>query len=167
VDWPADASTFAVDAGRLQSVTADGRATTMAVDDIVGLLAWRDGTRRAIGRDGAVLEMDARQWQESEGLTRAIDDAVPADLHLPRPDRAVTFQPMGPGERWLGATLRWADTSQGLGVMAGLFALVAVLWILGGHTVPAVAFLVVAAITGGRLWLRERGGESPVPASPA
>jgi hypothetical protein len=167
VDWPADASTFSADEHRLEWVTADGRATTMQVGEVVGLLSWRDGTRQVVARDGDVLEMDARQWQESDLLTRAIDGAVPHHLHLPRPDRAVSFRPMAPGERWVGAAVRWADTSQGLGVMAGIFTLLSVLWMLGSHTVPAVVFLVVAAILGGRLWLRERGGDATVPASPA
>jgi hypothetical protein len=156
VDWPADATTFAADATSIETVNTDGVARTMPVADVVGLLAWRDGTRKAVSRNGAVLEMEAGQWRHSAELTQAIDAAVAPHLHMEMPDRAITFTPMSPGDRALTASLRWADTTQGLLVLSGVFIALTMLWVMGGQLVPAVVFLVVAASLGGRVWLRER-----------
>jgi hypothetical protein len=71
----------------------------MRIEDVVGLFAWRDGTRRLVGRDGSVLEMEARQWVDGDGLAQALDAAVADDLYIPMPDREVTFKRMGVAER--------------------------------------------------------------------
>ena len=90
MNWPADLTTFAADHDVAEA--DDGtRARAMRMSDVVGLFTWRDGTRRLVGRDGSVLEMEARQWVHGDRLAATIDGLVPADLHLPTADRHVGY----------------------------------------------------------------------------
>ncbi len=73
------------------------------------MFTWRDGTRELVGRDGSRLEMDPHQWYGADELTHDLDTTVPADLHLPMPDRDVTFHRMGVPQRGAKASARWAQ----------------------------------------------------------
>ncbi|MGA8247501.1 MAG: hypothetical protein WB797_11390 [Nocardioides sp.] len=161
VNWPADLTTFAADAESIESATTH-TARRLQITDVVGLLAWRDGTRRAVGRDGSTIEMEPQQWSRGQELTAVLDAAVPAELHLPMPDRAVTFQRMGAAEIVTVAFARAANTTRGLAVMLGLSLLLVLLGLLGGHRVVASVFVVVALALGMQLWLTE-GGSLRIP----
>jgi hypothetical protein len=167
VNWPADLSTFSVDdhvAEEVNGLTARG----MRIDDVVGVYVWRDGTRRLLGRDGSVLEMEARQWVHGDELARTLDAAVPAELHLPMPDREVTFNRMGPTERAAIGFARAANTKPGLVVLLSATLLITLWSLVGGHRLVAFVFLVLAACVGTQLWRIEGGqlGAPPTPPSP-
>jgi hypothetical protein len=163
VNWPADRSTFSVDR-QLAEVVSGTTARAMPMSEVVGLFSWRDGTRRLVGRDGSVLEMEARQWTNGERLAAALDDAVPAGLHLPMPDREVTFRRMGLAERCAIGFARSANTKPGLLAFVTI-ALVLTIWsVVGGHKLLAFALLALAASLGAQLW-RLEGGQLGTPGS--
>jgi hypothetical protein len=154
VNWPADLTTFAADAESIESATAQ-TARRLQTTDVVGLLAWRDGTRQAVGRDGSVIEMEPQQWFRGQELTGVLDAAVPAELHLPMPDRALTFRRMGPAEICAVAFARAANTTRGLAVLLGCSLLLVMLGLLGGHPLVASVFVLVALALAMQLWLTE------------
>jgi hypothetical protein len=167
INWPADLSTFSVHAEQAEAVTGL-TARVMRTDEVVGLFAWRDGTRRLVGRDGSVLEMEAQQWVNADRLARALDDAVPADLHIPMPDREVIFKRMGLAERCAIGFARAANTRPGLIVLISLMLFLTLWSVLGGHRFLASVLLLLGATLGAQLWRIEGGqlGPHPTPPSP-
>jgi hypothetical protein len=167
VNWPADLSTFSADSTLAQTV--DGTTThSMEIGDVVGLFAWRDGTRRLVGRDGSVLEMEAQQWFSADELADVIDAAVPAELHIPMPDREVTFKRLGLTERCAIGFARAANTKHGLIALTSLMLLLTLWSVVGGHRFVAFFLLVLSAALGAQLWRIEGGqlGTPPTPPSP-
>lgn len=165
VDWPANLSTFSTDAQVAEEL--DGTtARAMKLADVVALFAWRDGTRQLVGRDGSVLEMEALQWMNGEKLAAALDAAVPDDLHVPMPDREVTFRRMGLPERCAIGFARAANTKPGLIVLMSLMLLLTVWSVIGGHRVMAFFLLVLSGALGAQLW-RLEGGQLKTTSPPA
>jgi hypothetical protein len=134
------------------------------MSDVVGLYAWRDGTRRLVAHDGSELEMEARQWANGDRLATALDDAVPAELHLPMPDREVTFRRMALPERCAVGFARSANTKPGLVVLVSLTLLLTIWSVLGDHKLLAFVLLALSASLGAQLW-RLEGGQLGTPAS--
>lgn len=166
VNWPADLSTFSADDQVVESVNGL-TARAVRVGEVVGLFSWRDGTRQLVSRDGSVLEMEARQWIGGEELTRVLDAAVPQELHLPMPDREVTFNRMGLAERCAIGFARFANTKPGLIAMLSVTVLVTLWLLLGGHRMIGTVFLLLSGALGAQLWRTEGGhlgaAESPAP----
>jgi hypothetical protein len=162
VNWPADLTTFSVDDKVAERVTGT-ICRAMHLSDVVALLAWRDGARHLIGRDGHVLPFEPDEWARGKDLTKALDAAVPADRHVPMPDRAVTFHRMSPTERAAVAFGRLANTRTGLLSMLGVVALLVIWSILGGHRFIGAAFVVLGAALGAHLW-RHESDRKPTPA---
>jgi hypothetical protein len=156
VNWPADLTTFTLDDEVAERVTG-GMCRSMRLQNVVALLAYRDGARHLIGRDGNVLEMEPREWMRGKDLTKALDAAIPAELHLAMPDRTVTFQPMSLTDRSAQAFARVANTRIGLATLLGVVALLALWSLVAGHPVPGVVFLLLAAALGAHLWRTEMG----------
>lgn len=167
VNWPADLSTFAADPTLAESVSGT-TARAMRIDDVVGLFAWRDGTRQLVGRDGSVLEMEARQWSNGDALANTLDQAVSEELHIPMPDREVTFKRMGFAERSAIGFARVANTKPGLIVLISVMLLLTLWSVIGGHRFMAFVLLVLGATLGAQLWRVEGGGQlgGPPPPSP-
>jgi hypothetical protein len=167
VNWPADLTTFSADDELAETV--DGlSARSMRIADVVGMFAFRDGTRRLVGRDGSVLEMEAQQWVDSDRLARALDAAVPEDLHIPMPDREVVFKRMTVAERCAVGFARAANTKPGLIVLISLMVLLTLWSVVGGHRILAFFLLALGGCLGAQLW-RIEGGElarRPTPPSP-
>ncbi len=156
VNWPADLSTFSADGHVAEEVTGL-TARAMRMEDVVALYSWRDGTRRLLGRDGSVLEMEARQWVNGDRLASRIDDAVPDDLHLPMPDREVTFKRMGMAERCAIGFARAANTKPGLIVLISLMLLLTLWSVIGGHKLMALVLVALSGCLGAQLWRIEGG----------
>ncbi len=154
VNWPADMTTFSIDEHVAERLTGT-LSRSMRLREVVALLAWRDGARHLIGRDGDVLEMEPREWVRGKDLTKSLDAAIPADLHVAMADRAVTFQRMSVSERAASAFARVANTRVGLSSLLGVVALLAVWSIIGGHLIVGVVLLVLAAALGAQLWRTE------------
>jgi hypothetical protein len=167
VNWPADLSTFSADATHAEVVTGTS-AHVMRIDDVAGLFSFRDGTRQLVGRDGSVLEMEARQWFNGEELAEAIDAAVPDELHIPMPDREVTFKRLGVAERCAIGFGRAANTKQGLTVLIAVMLLLTIWSVVGGHRFITVALLALGGMLGAQLWRMEGGqlGTRSTPPSP-
>ena len=167
VNWPADLSTFSADATMAETVNGTS-VSSMRISDVVGLFAWRDGTRRLVAKDGSVLEMEARQWFNGDRLAETIDAAVAEDLHVPMPDREVTFKRMGLAERCAIGFARGANTKPGLITLLSLVALLTVWSMIGGHRFLAVFLLALCGTLGAQLWRIEGGqlGARPTPPSP-
>jgi hypothetical protein len=154
VNWPADLTTFSVDEHVAERVTG-AMSRTMRLSDVVGLLAWRDGARHLIGRDGSVLEMEPREWVRGKELTKALDSMVAPELRVSMPDRAVTFQPMNITERSAMTFARFANTRVGLSTMLGVIGLLTVWAMVAGHRIVGVVLLLLAAAIGAHLWRTE------------
>ena len=161
MNWPAEVSSFCADPQVAEVVTGT-TARSMRISDVVGLYAWRDGSRRLVGRDGSALEMDAHQWADGERLAATLDDAVPAELHLPMPDREVAFRRMGLTERCAVGFARSANTKHGLVVLVSMTLLLTVWSVVGGHKAMAFALLALSAMVGAQLW-RLEGGQLGTP----
>jgi hypothetical protein len=156
VNWPAELKTFSANATLAEQV--DGTTVAaMPISEVVGLFCWRDGTRRLVGGNGSVLEMEARQWTNGDELAAALDAAVPDDLHIPMPDREITFKPLGVAERSAIGFARAANTKRGLLVLISLMALLTVWSMVGGHRFLAVALLALGGMLGAQLWRIEGG----------
>src|SRR4051794_1847128 len=169
VNWPADLTTFSVDDEVAERVTG-AMSRTMRLRDVVALLAWRDGARHLIGRDGSVLEMEPREWSRGKDLAKALDAAIAPELRVPMPDRAVTFQRMSVSERSAMTFARFVDNRVGLSAMLGVLALLTVWAMLGGHRTVGVALLILAAAVGAHLWRTVAGhreSSDPTATSPA
>ena len=151
IDWPAEVTTFAVDGQALEQVHGPG-AQRIRTDEVVGVFAWRDGTRQVVARDGSSLEMEPRQWFRGQELTHTLDTVIPAALQVPMPDREVTFRRMALGHKCAVAFGRSANTVPGRSVLVGVVLLLTVLLLLGGHTVVGGVFLLLAAALGAQLW---------------
>ena len=163
VNWPADLSTFSADQQVAEHV--DGlTARAQRMSDVVALFAWRDGTRQLVGRDGSVLEMEARQWTGGQELAETLDAIVPAELHVPMPDREVTFDRMRLAERCAIGFARFANTKPGLIALVSVTLLLTLGLLLGGHRLVGMVFLVLTGALGAHLW-RTEGGR-PVAAGP-
>jgi hypothetical protein len=139
----------------------------MKLSDVVGLLAWRDGARHLIGRNGAVLEMEPREWVRGKEITKSLDNAIAPQLHVPMPDRAVTFQRMSVSERSAMTFARFVNTRVGLSAMIGVLALLAVGSLVSGHRVVGVFLLILAATVGAHLWRTETAHAATAPSSSA
>jgi hypothetical protein len=151
-DWPAESATFATD-GRTVERVSGLTASAMRVSDIVSVLAWRDGTRQLIGRDGSSLWMEPAEWRDGQDLTARLDAALPADLRIPVPDRPHVFQPMTPAQLAASASIRF------FGTVAGQIAIAAVCFLLGmmilteGHTIVGGGLVLVTLCLAGRVVL--------------
>jgi hypothetical protein len=168
VNWPADLTTFSVDERVAERVTGT-MCRAMPLADVVAMLAWRDGARHLVGRDGTVLELEPREWTQGKDLTKALDGAIPEERQVPMPDRAVTFHRMQPAERAAVAFARIANTRVGLVSMLGVISLLVVWSMVAGHRVVGVVLLLLAAALGAQLWRieAEHGGAGVRDATPA
>jgi hypothetical protein len=167
VNWPADLTTFSVDESVAERVTGS-MCRGMRLRDAVALLAWRDGARHLIGQDGSMLEMEPREWGQGKDLTKALDAAVPAELHVPMSDRAVTFRRMSTTERAAIAFGRVANTRVGVSSMLGVIVVLAAWAFLTGHTLIGIALAPLAVALGAHLWRSEMDrapASAPAPAS--
>ena len=151
VNWPADATTFAVNDGLVEHGTPLA-VQRLAVTEVAAMFTWRDGTRQLVGNDGSRLEMDPHQWWGADELTRDLDAAVPADLHLPMPDREVTFHRMGVPQRAAKAFVRWANTKPGLLTMIAMSVLLAVWSLVKDHPIVAGVFVALSLVMGAQLY---------------
>jgi hypothetical protein len=160
VNWPADLSTFAVDDQFAEEINGT-TVRAMQMSEVVGLFAWRDGTRMLLGRDGSVLEMEARQWVNGEKLAAALDAAVPDEQQILLPDREVTFKRMGVAERCAIGFARAANTKPGLIVLISVMLLLTLWSVVGGHKFLAFVLVVLSASLGAQLWRIEGGQLGP------
>ena len=164
VNWPADMTTFSVDEHVAERLTGS-MARSMRLGDVVALLAWRDGARHLIGRRGDVLEMEPREWTRGKDLSKALDAAIPPDLHVAMSDRAVTFQRMSLTERTASSFARVANTRVGLSSLLAVVMLLALWGIIAGHLVVGVVLLLLAGALGAHLW-RTEVGQAPTASAP-
>jgi hypothetical protein len=151
VNWPADATTFAVSEAGIEQGSPQ-TARRLALPDVVAMYTWRDGTRELVGRDGSRLEMDPHQWYGADELTQDLDATVPADLHLPMPDRDVTFHRMGVPQRAAKAFVRWASTKSGLLTMIAVTAVLSLWSLVQGHPIVAGVFVALALMLGAQFY---------------
>ncbi|MCO5973821.1 peptidase M16 family protein [Actinoallomurus soli] len=64
------------------------RRVTVRFSECEAMLAWPDGGRRLIGRDGFSLTVEPTLWAGGSSLAALLDDAVPAERIVPRPQRS-------------------------------------------------------------------------------
>ena len=165
VNWPADMTTFSIDEHVAERLTGS-LCRSMRLGDVVALLAWRDGARHLIGRQGDVLEMEPREWVRGKDLTKALDAAIPTDLQVAMSDRTVTFQRMSVTERAASSFARVANTRIGLSSLLAVVTLLALWGIIGGHVIVGVVLLLLAAALGAQLW-RTEVGQAPTASPPS
>jgi hypothetical protein len=142
VDWPAEPSTFATDGHTVERVSGL-TASAMRVPEVVSVLAWRDGTRQLIGRDGSSLWMEPSEWRRGQDLTAKLDASIPAELRIPVPDRPDIFRRMTPTQRAATATIRFAGTVPGQIVIAAICFVLGVVTLSGGHNVVGGGLVLV------------------------
>ena len=152
VDWPAESATFAMDSQTIERVSGP-TASAMRIPEIVSVLAWRDGTRQLIGRDGSSLWMEPTEWRKGRDLTAQLDASVPDDLRIPVPDRPDTFQPMPPTQLAATASIRFVGTVPGQIVLAAICFLLGVITLSGGHAIVGGGLVLVTLCLAARVVL--------------
>lgn len=86
VDHPADRSRLVI--GRhAASVSGSSIEVTARYDETAALLAYADGGRRLIRRDGYQLSIEPAAWQRGAEATKLVDAALPAELTVQLPAR--------------------------------------------------------------------------------
>jgi zinc protease len=71
------------------------------------MLAWPDGARRLIGRDGFVLTVEPALWANGSSLPARLDGAVPSDRVITMPPRADGEIPAAKPSRYTRARARF------------------------------------------------------------
>ncbi|MCO6009735.1 hypothetical protein NE236_32665 [Actinoallomurus purpureus] len=75
---------------------------TICYRDCEAMLAWPDGARKLIGRDGFILMIEPALWAHGSSLTAQLDTGVPTDRVVPmplRPAEAIPIAKTSPYER--------------------------------------------------------------------
>jgi zinc protease len=86
-DAPIDASRLVIgDEG--VSFVHGPRYVTVSFGACEAMLAWPDGARRLIGRDGFVVTVEPTLWAGGSSLPSRLDAGVPADRIVPMPERS-------------------------------------------------------------------------------
>ncbi|GAA2157709.1 zinc protease [Humibacillus xanthopallidus] len=83
----------------IQAVAPSG-SVTVPFDDVAGLVAYPDGGRRLISRDGWSLTVEPALLQRGNVLTAALEARVPPELVLPHPPRQPEDIPVRPSLAW-------------------------------------------------------------------
>lgn len=75
------------------SLVQGPRYVTVRFRDCEAMLAWPDGGRRLIGRDGFVVPVEPTLWAGGSFLTAMLDGAVSAERRIPMPERPAEAIP--------------------------------------------------------------------------
>ena len=143
-NWPADRRHFATGPSGVEMV-AGGEALQVPAEAVAGLVAYPDGTRHVVGRDGWALTMGPHEWHGGPSLTRALDELVPPHLHLPMDgDGARAFRRLPWRRRWYGPVRRALRSAPGLALVAVVLALIGIVASTRQAGVVAGSCLVVA-----------------------
>lgn len=95
---PADRSRLVI--GRhAAAVSGSAVEVTARYDETAALLAFADGGRRLIRRDGYQLSIEPAAWQRGTTATELVDAAVPAELTVRLPARPPELLPSPPPRR--------------------------------------------------------------------
>ncbi len=107
INWPADRSRLTVGRAGIQVHDGDRRMSVRHADS-VGTLAYSDGKRIVIDRDGWNLAVHPSDWRDGARAIRLIDEHIPDELLLPQPDQdwGQTSGPLGFWRRWWWAFRR-------------------------------------------------------------
>jgi hypothetical protein len=159
-DWPAESATFAADGQTVERVSGL-TASVMRVPEIVSVLAWRDGTRQLIGRDGSSLWMEPAEWRGGQDLTAQLDALLPDDLRIAVPDRPGAFQPMPPAQLAATASIRFVGTLTGQIAIAAVCFLLGMVILTDGHALGGGGLVLVTLCLAARVVLALR----PLPRS--
>ncbi|GIF06441.1 M16 family metallopeptidase [Actinoplanes siamensis] len=73
-----------------------GEPSTVRYDDCVALLAWPDGARQLIGRDGIAVRIEPAVFRDAAEVIRAVDARVPAGARIEMPARDPSLIPAPP-----------------------------------------------------------------------
>lgn len=145
--WPAESAYLVVDRHDAHFV-AEPEHQCYHADDVEGILAFADGGRHLITRDGWGLTVEPDEWRGGEELVSALDAMVPRERHLPMPARDGLTPPARVSflKRW------WVARKRPLSPIA-LAVLGVVLMLL------AVASLIFGSPLIGAIWLWWSGVE--------
>jgi hypothetical protein len=87
-DAPVDSSRLVIGVDGV-SLFRGPQPVTVRFRECEAMLAWPDGARKLIGRDGFSLMVEPTLWARGSSLTAELDAGVPADRVVPRPRRQV------------------------------------------------------------------------------
>jgi zinc protease len=76
------------------------RYLTVRFGECEVMLAWPDGARRLIGRDGFVVTVEPTLWTDGSSLPSRLDAGVPADRVVPMPERSAADIPAARTSRY-------------------------------------------------------------------
>jgi hypothetical protein len=98
-DAPVNAARLIIGAEGV-SLVRGPRYVTVRFGECEAMLAWPDGARRLIGRDGFVLMVEPTLWTQGASLPSRLDVGVPADRVVPMPRRRAEEIPTGKTSRY-------------------------------------------------------------------
>jgi zinc protease len=87
-DAPIDTDRLIIGPAGISRVQSSSRRVTVRFPECEAMLAWPDGGRRLIGRDGFSLMIEPTLWAGGSFLAARLDEAIPADRIVPRPQRS-------------------------------------------------------------------------------
>lgn len=120
--WPADHSVLAVHPTAV-SIGAGAEHVVAAFDDLAGVLAYPDGARTFVRRDGWRVHLEPTLWARGPSAVESVDAAVHPGLLLPMParDRDDVPRPPTAGQVTMALFRRWWKV--GFTILAGLLCL--------------------------------------------
>ena len=98
-DAPVDSSRLIVGAEGV-SLFRGPQPLTVRFRECEAMLAWPDGARKLIGRDGFFLTVEPTLWTRGASLTAQLDAGVPADRVVPMPRRPAEKIPVAKTSRY-------------------------------------------------------------------
>ncbi|MEV5707388.1 hypothetical protein [Actinoallomurus sp. NPDC052274] len=99
-DAPVDGERLVIGPAGVSLVQSASRRVTVRFPECEAMLAWPDGARRLIGRDGFSLLIEPTLWIGGSSLAARLDEAVPADRIVPRPRRSPDRIPKPKASRY-------------------------------------------------------------------
>ncbi|MEV5749907.1 hypothetical protein AB0L00_18970 [Actinoallomurus sp. NPDC052308] len=99
-DAPVDGDRLVIGPAGVSLVQSPSRRVTVRFPECEAMLAWPDGARRLIGRDGFSLLIEPTLWIGGSSLAARLDEAVPADRVVPRPGRSPDRIPKPKASRY-------------------------------------------------------------------
>lgn len=132
-----------------------GGEVAAAYDEVAAMIAYPDGGRQLIRRDGYQVTIEPTLWRQGHEAVALVDSAVPRPLHVPLPERTPDLIPH------ISVTLKqrlrfWLNDPVALLAVAGVCAVALALTEGMGRTELLGRSLVGGAILGAVAYARHR-----------
>jgi hypothetical protein len=136
-------------------IEATSRQTTAVYGDLAALIAYPDGGRRLVRRDGYQVVIEPELWHQGHEAVALVDSAVPQPLHVVLPERTPDMIPRN------SVTARqrlnyWLKHPAALVVLALICGIALLATTVVDITDQLARFIVIAVVVGAISYARQR-----------